>query len=559
VSVLDHLEPLDRALVAKGFPTISAWWLTALTFFYASAKRQLVLRVGRRGGKSSTLCRIAVLEALYGQHVIPPGDVGVVAIVSVSRDEANQRLRTVKAILDALGVKWRPIEGGIEIESRPVVFKTYAASISGVSGFTCICAICDEAAKWKDSDSGANPAREVLASLRPTMAGQPNARIFLSSSPMGKQDAHAVAFDLGDTAFQSTAAAQTWVARPTLTEAECRALEPDPDTFQREYGVVPFDGTTSSMFTEAAILSVTRKGPAHLPSERGAYLAATDPASRSNGWTLAIARAREIGDNLFTIEVVRCCEWRAPRGGALDSDATLGEIAGVLGEYGITELWSDQWSFDSLSALAARHGLELRQEASTQAGKVQSFEALKRRIADRTLEIPDDPVVRSDLLGVRKWISRGGAFSIELERQGGRHSDHAASVALVVKKCSEDAGGVPNWVRSMQNWRHAMNGTTPAPVVAPPRPQDFVFDMALAQDTSLDAIFGGRTKTKTTTAELVVDGSPISGMYEAHGAGLRFSPKERATWTRTGPTTFSAEATPPFRDAVSTHRSANSS
>ena len=74
------------------------------------------------------------------------------------------------AVLDALGIKHRPIDGGVELVDRPIAFKVYTASIAWVSGFTCIRAIADEAAKWRDADTGANPAREVLASLRPTMA-----------------------------------------------------------------------------------------------------------------------------------------------------------------------------------------------------------------------------------------------------------------------------------------------------------------------------------------------------------------------------------------------------
>ena len=182
--VLIRLDALDAALAARGFPRMSPWWRATLERFYATDRRQLVVRVGRRGGKSSTLSRIAVLEALYGDHRVPPGDVGVVAFVSVSRDEASQRLRTIRAILDALGVEYRPTDGGVELINRRISFKVFAASMSGVVGFTCIAAFADEVARWRDADTGANPAREVLSSLRPTMATQPNARIFLSSSPL---------------------------------------------------------------------------------------------------------------------------------------------------------------------------------------------------------------------------------------------------------------------------------------------------------------------------------------------------------------------------------------
>ena len=90
MTVLSHVPTLERALVDAGFPAMTPWWRDALASFYESGRRQLVLRVGRRGGKSSTLCRVAVLEALFGEHYVPPGDVGVVAIISTSRDEAGQ-------------------------------------------------------------------------------------------------------------------------------------------------------------------------------------------------------------------------------------------------------------------------------------------------------------------------------------------------------------------------------------------------------------------------------------------------------------------------------------
>jgi hypothetical protein len=433
--ILQRLLQMDVVLGQKGFPRITRWWLRAIAKFYRRGKKQFVIRAGRRAGKSSTLCTLAIVEALYGKHNVAPGDLAVVAIVSVSRDEANQRLRNIKAKLDALGIKYHPIEGGIELDDKVVGFKVFAGSVGGVSGFSCIFAFCDEVAKWKDSDSGVNPATEVLASLRPTMAGQDNAKIVLSSSPMGKLDAHAVAFDLGDTKFQVTESAPTWVARPQLTEADCHELEPDPDIFSREYGVIPFDGSTSSLFTEPQLLLCTRKGVKDIPREVGVeYFAAQDPASRRNEWTLAIARLRKFSSGIHLVQIVACKSWRAPRGGVLDNDDTLFAISEVLKSYGIKRLWSDQWSFDSLKVLAQRHGIDLREEPATQSNRVQQFESLRRRISDRTVEFPDDPIVRADLCGVRKWISRNGAFSIELERVGGRHADHASSVALVVEK-----------------------------------------------------------------------------------------------------------------------------
>src|SRR4051812_16685676 len=94
---LRFFDVQDEGLVAASFPPVSPWWRQQIERFFRSGRRQLVLRVGRRGGKSSTLCRVAVAWALFGAFSVPPGDIGIVAFVSVSRDESAQRLRTIEA------------------------------------------------------------------------------------------------------------------------------------------------------------------------------------------------------------------------------------------------------------------------------------------------------------------------------------------------------------------------------------------------------------------------------------------------------------------------------
>lgn len=49
------LATIDRALTSKGFPPLSPFWRETFGQFLQATKRQLVCRVGRRGGKSSEL------------------------------------------------------------------------------------------------------------------------------------------------------------------------------------------------------------------------------------------------------------------------------------------------------------------------------------------------------------------------------------------------------------------------------------------------------------------------------------------------------------------------
>lgn len=319
---------LDEKLVVRGFPPLSPWWREALTQFYASGKRWFVARVGRRGGKSSTLCRVAVAEAVWTERDLPPGTIGVFSIISVDMAEATDRIDTIEQILLALG--YTRLNEGVpesrtefvrtlklgrprivmqDSQGHPIEFRVYPATISGVSGHTSIGSLCDEAAKWRDEKTSANPADQVLKSLMPAMSTQRAAHLFLVSSAFSTIDRHHDAITEGDTERQFVArlyadaaerdraarrraalllrasalitfaaheraakqkAAElleqtadaanalstnvpTWIANPTRDIGETRQDEPDLDTWLREYASVPTGGGVSYFFDHATI------------------------------------------------------------------------------------------------------------------------------------------------------------------------------------------------------------------------------------------------------------------------------------------------------------------
>lgn len=318
---------LDAKLIARGFPPLSPWWTKALTQFYASMKRWFVARVGRRGGKSSSLCRVAVAEAIWTERDLPPGTIGVFSIISVDMAEATDRIDTIEKILEALG--YRKVEGEPkdrtefvrsvkhsrprialqDAQGHPIEFRVYPATISGVSGHTSIGSLCDEAAKWRDEKTAANPADQVLKSLMPTMTTQRAAHLFLVSSAFSTIDRHHDAISEGDTERQFVArlyadacerdraqrreaarllrqqasttfsahdraakikAAEqleesadklgatssnvpTWIANPTRTIEETREDEPDLEAWFREYASIPTGGGATYFFDHQTI------------------------------------------------------------------------------------------------------------------------------------------------------------------------------------------------------------------------------------------------------------------------------------------------------------------
>ncbi|MBX3198247.1 MAG: hypothetical protein KF894_08890 [Labilithrix sp.] len=454
--IIERFRALDSALQAKGWVPTSPWWHRTIERFYRTGRRQLVLRVGRRGGKSSTLCRLAVTEALYGEHVIPRGDTGVVAFISTRIEEAADRLKTICQMLDDLGVEYDPLPKGygVQLRERPVAFRVFAASIAGVSGFTGIFVVADEVAKWKDAKTLANPAAEVLASVRPTLATQPNARIILSSSPLGRFDAHYDAYEAGEAAepgkepFQAVAGAVSWVANPTLTEEGTKLLEPDPAKWQREYAIVPSDDVSESIISKDELERVTRTGHTILEAQPGhEYWAAMDPATSGNAWTLAVGCLRwspvtfvdpetdlPVTELRLKRSVVLAREWRGLPGKPLRPKAILQDMRTTLLPYGVDTVYSDEWSFESLYDLAADVGLTLVQEPSHQNIKRERYRNLAIYVRAQQADLPPLEQVRQDLLNVRRRITRTGE-SIELATTpDGRHADFAPSISLLFSR-----------------------------------------------------------------------------------------------------------------------------
>lgn len=327
---IGRLRAIEIVLSSSGFHPMSPFWDEQFELFYKSKKLQFTGRIGRRGGKSSDVCRAAVSEVVGTERALPPGESGTCPIISHTMPEANDRLDTIEAIIKALafrqvekipeefGTYQRTTELGrklirtLDVKRNVVEWVVFPASINGVSGFTAICALCDEASKWRDDKTGANPASVVLASLRPCFATQPDAHLYLISSAFSTIDAHHDAIEEGDTdiqylvrlgergacsdieqrmravhAFETQAQLleqqgkqinasiatrrakslrdsvanidplspniSTWVANPSLTIERTLLLEADFATWLREYASIPTGSGSTYFFDHQTI------------------------------------------------------------------------------------------------------------------------------------------------------------------------------------------------------------------------------------------------------------------------------------------------------------------
>lgn len=164
--------------------------------------------------------------------------------------------------------------------------------------------------------------------------------------------------------------------------------------------------------------------PERLPEPRHTYVAAMDPATRGNGWTLLIA-TRE--GNLR--RVVRAAEWRGSEAEPLSSRKVLENIAEMLKPYGVTVVHTDQYMGDALTDLARDVGLTLVQWRPNERQRAEWFFSLRRWMEDGNLEIPD--AIVGDLVRIEKVPTTSGvSFRLPLTNDG-RHCDFAPSLMLL--------------------------------------------------------------------------------------------------------------------------------
>lgn len=428
---IEALSRLETRL-AKGrakFHAMPAWWTAELQRFYDSARRQSVWRVGRRGGKSSTICRVVCVEAYYGDHSWPDDDEGVVMIISADQKQAKQRLRSCAVILREMNIEHTQTADELRFKNarnQNVVIRVHSASISSVVGCTCICAVLDEVSRWGENDRTGNPSEAILESLIPTMATQPNAKIFMISSPMGEEDLHAKAFAEGETPFQTVHFAPTWVANPSLTEAYCRdSLSKTKRIFDREYAAIPQGAFEHGFYDFQLLVAATDKERAPEPAQPGryAYAFACDPGFLHDCFALAIAHA-ESRDGRTIVVLDYYKELRAP----ITPDAAIGFAVGMRhmwpGGFGIV---GDQASGALLQSEFAKKGVMYVIDPWSAASLLEKHSAVRDLLANGALRLPKWGALHKQLAKLGVKLTPGGTETIA-STDG--HIGDAASAAV---------------------------------------------------------------------------------------------------------------------------------
>ncbi|HVW29964.1 MAG TPA: hypothetical protein VHC69_31595 [Polyangiaceae bacterium] len=405
---LQFFRSLSERAVSRGaHPHTPFWDGAAARFLPHPTVMRLVARVGRGGVKSTTALDFALTEMVGVDWKVPVGETHYFAWVSENLDEAAQRPRQIEARLNAMGIPCQRAGNTVTIDGFGIGFKSFACRVGAVSGFRCIGFVADELAKWNADDDAADPASEVLASLRAMCVTHPEAREFLISSPFGELDEHARLFADGDTDAQLTFYAPTWVANPSVTEQQTRDREPNPSIWSREYLAVPGQ-TVSVAFDVTDALACFGRVPS---GTRGMGFLTTDASSLREQDDFAFMAGYQTTRG--EVVVTEIGGWS----GAEQRTVTLSDIAQILAtkatQVGAWAVLGDQRESAGLQACLGDVGCDFRFYDWSLGSKDEAIQLLRRLMREGKLMLPEHPRLRRELTTLRARLLQSGATKYE--------------------------------------------------------------------------------------------------------------------------------------------------
>ena len=405
----------------------------------------VVLICGVRSGKSFLAACAAIRGCLtVSLAQLKRHEVARFAIVAPTVDNANATFRILAGIVSESPVLSRLVQKQVDgelllrrLDGRIVEIVVVAAHRGAITlrsrwllGF-CI----EEVAGFGIEVQGAVvTGEELLRAGEPRLL--PGAQGWIISSPFGPQGLLWEFYKdhFGKPGRVLVVHAPTLAMNPSFDPAQVEAVRRrDPDTAAREYDAQWLDASTS-LLTGAAVDRCSRRSPLVVPYERGHdYFAFIDPATRGNAFTLIIAtRAKRQG--LLKTVVVLARQWVGSKTAPLSPKRVLAEIVDICRPYKVDMAYTDQHAADAYRDIATDLGFTLVIDTITLEKKNELYQTLALAFADERIEVPADPVVRADLLSIRKIATQSSVrFDLPVTADK-RHADYCQPIAMAATR-----------------------------------------------------------------------------------------------------------------------------
>lgn len=359
---------------------------------------------------------------------LAPGELGVVPIIAVDHRQAQVVLQYLKSFCEVPYFK----QYIHSIKSESVALHTgadvqvHTASYRSVRGYTLIGCVLDEVAFWAFEADSLNADTEIVAAVRPALVD--DGLLFGISSPYARKGALWAVYDryyAQDDEHVLVWCADTLSMHPTYPKWRIdRAYEQDPIAAASEFGSdgrVEFRADVESFVDPAAVQAVTVQERLELaPVEGTTYVAFVDPSGGARD-SFALAIAHRVGSDRAVLDCLR--EIRPP----FSPDAAVELFAALLSSYGVYEITGDRYGGIWPVEVFKTHGITYLPSERT---KSELYRELIAPLNSGRVELLDNAVLKTQLLGLERRTSRAGQDSIDHPPHGKDDLINAAAGAL---------------------------------------------------------------------------------------------------------------------------------
>jgi hypothetical protein len=389
----------------------------------------LAFFVGRRGGKDTAAAVLVIFMVLCRRWPLAAGEVGSALVSAVDRDQVQVAFRRILGTLEAvpaLAAEISNVTRDTIVLCNGVEIKVATSDGAAVRGRTLVMALLDEF--WF---LGHEQATELVRALRPALATTPGSLIAVISSVY---DAGGPAYEMfrqwgEEIPGQLIVKGTTRDFNPTISQDFIdREYQLDAVSASAEYGSQPRTDCTR-LFDAVLLDSATRSSPRELPCRKMGdtgtmfqYHAGLD-VSGGRGDAAAVAVAHRDRERIV-IDAVR--HWPAPH----DPLIVASEISKFLGTYGLTSALADNYAAEFATSAYREAGVAL---TPAEINRSEGYLHALPLFSSGRIEIPDDPRLRAELLGLERRTSAAGRETID--HRPGAHDDVANALALAAYAC----------------------------------------------------------------------------------------------------------------------------
>ena len=487
----------------------------------------LILIVGRRGGKTLIAC-IATVSKMVERNWRPwRGALSrvFVALLSHSKEftaEVMEELKNLcenspilqhfidkdsKETVNQFSLKVPFVENGKIINGRltggkidysKVTAVVGAANKKTIRGKAIVTLICDEIAFWDSRQRAANSDKEIIRAVTPSLLQfKGHALCIKLSSPNTKEG---VLYDEWDKWEKGTLPdsyialkAPSWFWNPNgLSETDFQEqLHLDQENFDREYRA-NFTDSISAFFKPPYIRKAIMKDVEfQLPEHRSKkvdYMATIDAGFSTDRYVFTVVGYDGDRYTQYHIDI-----WEPKPDKPVKAFDTAQAIRGICNQFGIDEVFADQFSYQPLSEIFEKYSIKLTKVAFTNTLKGEIYGNLKRKFLDAQIDILDNHIQYKELVELIVERTSTGGHTIKHPDRG--HDDASDALALAVYKLWNEHKGEVDGVQVTSASGVGEVEETPKSRFRAPNPQEMagMFGELGLQDNSQDYEYNEET------------------------------------------------------------------